>query len=299
MKIPSYPGSREPELGDKQLFDSILAEIQPEICEYTFANLYAWRKLYDFSVSMYNDFVVLSAASEGSPRSGLSRYFFEPLGKGDKVGVIRRLAGQKGAEFRFLSEELKKVFEDDKSFAVSLDKENGDYVYNSSDLITLKGKKYDGKRNFIKRFKADNQYAYIPLSGGNAKNCIAFAEEWCKFRDCEGVESLKFESLAIREMLENFSVLGLSGGAIEIGGKVCALGIGEKLKADTFVVHILKAKDGITGLNQTMNNEFLAREAAGFKFVNMEQDLGLEGLRKSKLSYHPVKMINKYVLKSI
>ena len=291
MEIPLYPASRVLDLNDKKLFDALFAESRPEICEYTFANLYAWRKLYDFSVSMFEGFVILLSRRE------TDRYFFEPLGKGDKAGTIKQLSKETGLEFRFISEEIKRSFENDKGFNVSPDKDNSDYVYNSSDLINLKGKKFDGKRNFIKRFKAENKYSYKALNGGNAKNCIEFSEEWCKLRDCQGVESLKFESFAIREMLEKFSALGLSGGAIDVANEICAFGIGEKLKDDTFVVHILKAKDGIIGLNQTMNNEFLSREAAGFKFVNMEQDLGLEGLRKSKLSYHPAKMTAKYIIR--
>ena len=291
MRIPTYPESRGLELSDKQLFDAIFSETKPEICEYTFANLFAWRKLYDLKVSIFEDCVVLTSDREKK------RYFLEPLGKGDKAQVMKILLNKTGREFRFISEPLKSSFENGRDFTVSPDKDNFDYVYSANELITLKGKKYDGKRNFIKRFKSENKYVYEALDGDNAKSCYAFAEEWCKLRDCEGVDSLKYESFAIREMLENFSGLGLSGGKIEIGGEICAFAIGEKLRDDTFVVHILKAKDGITGINQTMNNEFHTRVAAGYKLINLEQDLGLEGLRKSKLSYHPLKMMPKYIIK--
>ena len=290
MQIPTYPGSRELDLGDKKLFDGVFSETKPEICEYTFANLFAWRQMYNFSVSAFEEFILLKSGK------GNAASFFEPVGKGDKKGVITKIMRETGMQFTFVSEDTKKLFEEVPDISISSDPANSDYVYSSKDLIGLKGKKYDGKRNFIKRYRSANLYNYVVLNGDSARNCVAFAEEWCKYRDCEGIESLKFESLAVKEMLENFSALGLSGAAIEIKNKICSMAIGENLNTDTFVVHILKAKDGITGLNQTMHNEFLSKEAAGFKFVNLEQDLGLEGLRKSKQSYHPLKLINKYIL---
>ena len=95
-------------------------------------------------------------------------------------------------------------------------------------------------------------------------------------------------------MLRHFDELGIKGGAIEMEGRICALTMGERLNPDTLVIHIEKAKAGIQGLYQAINQEFLRHEAGGLKFVNREQDLGVLGLRRAKKSYNPVRMIRKY-----
>ena len=88
-------------------------------------------------------------------------------------------------------------------------------------------------------------------------------------------------------MLSNFTSLQIVGGAIKMLGRVVAFALGEKLNPQTMVVHVEKATPGIDGLYQLINNEFCAHEAREVAFVNREQDLGVPGLRKAKLSYHP------------
>jgi uncharacterized protein len=167
----------------------------------------------------------------------------------------------------------------------------------TDDLVHLKGKKYDGKRNLIKKFKATHGYEYVSVTGGLIKECVDFADEWCVEKSCDTVESLDDERSAFKEMLADFSGFHLRAGAIRIEGRMRALVLAQKLNPETMVIHMLKAYAGITGLYQTVYNEFLAREAGDFKYINMEQDLGVAGLRKSKLSYQPVRMVRKYSLR--
>jgi hypothetical protein len=166
-----------------------------------------------------------------------------------------------------------------------------------SDLVSLKGSKYDGKRNLIKKFKSGHQYEYGRLSAANVPECLEFEQTWCTIKNCDSVQGLSNERKALKEMAYNFSAFGLIGGAIRIAGKICAVAIAQRLNSDTLVMHILKADPNLAGLYQLINNEFLAREAGDFRFVNLEEDLGLEGLRKSKLSYHPLEMVKKYIIK--
>jgi len=95
-------------------------------------------------------------------------------------------------------------------------------------------------------------------------------------------------------MVENFSIFGLISGAIMVKKAVCAVCLAQKLSPATLVMHVLKADPNIAGLYQTAMREFLSHEAGNFQYVNLEQDLGIEGLRKAKLSYHPCAMVNKY-----
>ena len=108
------------------------------------------------------------------------------------------------------------------------------------------------------------------------------------------MEGLFEERQAIREMIANCAEFDLVAGAIRVERKICALAIAQRLNPNTLVMHVLKANPNIPGLYQLIFNEFLSREARGYEFVNLEQDLGVEGLRKSKLSYHPSGMIKKY-----
>ena len=118
-------------------------------------------------------------------------------------------------------------------------------------------------------------------------------DEWCDLRHCEAIPGLANESLAIKEVLTHFDRLGVKGGAILIGGKVEAFTLGEPLNRETVVIHIEKANPAFEGLYSLINQAFLEKEWSGYVYVNREQDLGEEGLRKAKESYFPHHMINK------
>lgn len=107
-------------------------------------------------------------------------------------------------------------------------------------------------------------------------------------------KSILFLTMVVKEAFSHYEALGVKGGAILIDGKVGAFSLGEKLNKDTFVVHIEKANPRIPGLYAAINQEFARNEGAAFSYINREQDLGDEGLRIAKQSYHPSFMIRKY-----
>ena len=104
------------------------------------------------------------------------------------------------------------------------------------------------------------------------------------------------ESIAIQEAFTYFDQLGVKGGAILIDGKVEAFALGEPLNQDTVVIHIEKANSAYEGLYSLINQAFLENQWSGYTYINREQDLGEEGLRKAKESYFPHHMINKYTI---
>jgi hypothetical protein len=118
--------------------------------------------------------------------------------------------------------------------------------------------------------------------------------EWCDLRDCEASPGLSNESLAIKEAFTHFVKLKVKGGVILINGKVEAFTLGDPLNSETIVIHIEKANPAYEGLYPTINQAFLEQEGSGYTYVNREQDLGEEGLRKAKESYFPHHMVNKY-----
>ncbi|MDO8748817.1 MAG: phosphatidylglycerol lysyltransferase domain-containing protein [Candidatus Omnitrophota bacterium] len=290
MSIDIYPKFRELKLSDAAVFDRAFKDRPPAISEFTFTNLYSWRRAYSLRVSLFDGLIILCSESESRKR------FFNPVGKGDMKTSVEKILKDSGGIFFRLPEEARALFAEDKRFRIEPDRDNWDYLYSASDLINLPGRKYDGKRNLIKKFKSERAYEYIILDAGNVALCLDFEEAWCSVKNCDKVEGLSQEKRAIKDMVENFSSFGLIGAAIQINGVIRALVIAQELSPDTVVMHILKADPAISGLYQTILQEFISRVGVSFRYVNMEQDLGIEGLRKAKLSYHPCSMINKYTL---
>jgi hypothetical protein len=181
-------------------------------------------------------------------------------------------------------------------FAITPDRDNSDYVYRTEDLINLEGNKYHGKKNHINKFKKNHSYEYSPLTPELVEQCLALEAQWCDIRHCELYPGLAGEERAIYEALTNMNHLDFKGGVILVNGKVEAFALGELLNPETAVIHIEKANPAFEGLYQLINQEFCAHEWAEVPFVNREQDLGEEGLRKAKLSYHPHHLVNKYTV---
>jgi hypothetical protein len=292
---------RRIELADKEQINSCLAVSDFRGCEYSFANNLAWCRLADTLIAFHGDFYISCSFYDGNP------YFTFPAGV---------FIDERGKEKYFqLFSELKKYAENQgKKFAVTsvsadnllwlqdeygdklittAERDSFDYIYNSEDLINLQGKKYHGKRNHIKRFK-EHDWSFKPITADDFDECIAFAAGFYNRSD-ENDFSAVVEQYAINTFFNNFDCLGLSGGMLYSDGELAGFTIGERLNSDTFDVHIEKAKAEIQGAYPTLCNEF-AKTAADFKYINREEDLGLEGLRKSKLSYRPAFLQEKYTL---
>ena len=286
MSIPSYPLFEPIKKEHKPLFEEIFKNNPPEASEFTFTNLYSWRRAYGFEVSMLDLSVILKS----------NKGFFIPLGKADPVSAIKRILKEQGGVFIRVPEAVKILLNNDSGMAVELDRPNSDYLYRTADLVSLQGRRYDGKRNLIKKFRGEYEYRFLKLGASDISRCLEFEEKWCSIKDCDSVESLNNERNAIKDMVSNFPEFNLIAGAVEIKNAILALAIAERLNLNTLVMHVLKADPNMPGLYQVMMNEFLETSGGAFEYVNLEQDLGIEGLRKSKESYHPVKMINKYTV---
>jgi len=290
MTIPSYPEFRPLELSDLDDFSRASREDPLGTSELVFSNLYAWRDSYKMKVARLNDFLLLRSDAAKQPE------FLPPLGRGDKKALVEKVLCGSGGIFIRAPEKVVALFENDARFKLDLHRDDADYLYRVKDLVALTGSKYDGKRNLIKKFKATQRYEYFSLLPANIPECLEFEEEWCRLKNCEKTQGLSDERRAIRDLFAHFALFQLVGGAIRVQGKICAVAFGQRLNADTLVLHVLKANPNLKGLYQVMNQEFLAHEGNSFEYVNMEQDLGLPGLRKAKLSYHPLRLINKYTI---
>lgn len=286
---------------DKQLFDKYLVKFNTQASEFTFTNFFMWRALYKFRYAEIEGFLCVIASPENE-----EPYALTPIGNGDieafkrAVGALKGYFSAMGKETVFkkvpeselhrysgLAEDVKGIFED---------RDNSDYIYLTNDLINLKGKKFDGKRNHINRFKKEHVHEYQPLSAELAGECKRIMNDWCEARDCDCQRGGYCDKYANIEVLDNIESLGVKGALIKVDGRYEAFTIGELINADTAVIHIEKAKTSINGLFTFINQQFCEHEWEGTTYINREQDLGQEGLRKSKLSYNPVTLLKKFTI---
>ncbi len=164
------------------------------------------------------------------------------------------------------------------------------------DNLTLKGKKFQAKRNHINRFRNTYpDYEYTPITPDRIQECLDLEAEWCKVNHCDQQEGTGNERRALIYALHNFEALGLTGGILHVNGKIVAFTFGMPINHETFGVHVEKADTSIEGAYAMINYEFANRIPEQYIYINREEDLGLEGLRKAKLSYQPVTILEKYM----
>jgi len=282
--VPSFPDLRNITLADKELFEAYFSQHPQETSELTFTNFFIWRDCDRSQVTSVNGNICVAAKPENE-----APYFFMPLGENSIEGTIKTCLSYIPRFSRVPENFVKAHFEGKTGYKIEVMRSDLDYVYESADLIALKGKKYDGKRNKIKRFFKNNIPIYQKLTEDLVPDCLELLSKWSKSR----TGGICFDA-PIKEALKNMSALGLEGIVIKINGKVEAFTMGEALNDDMAIIYIEVADPDIDGLPQYVNQQFIKNEWGHFTYINREQDMGDAGLRRAKLSYHPVKLVNKY-----
>ncbi|MEM2962020.1 MAG: phosphatidylglycerol lysyltransferase domain-containing protein [Candidatus Bathyarchaeia archaeon] len=286
--LPEYPEARELSLRDKEALTELFTRLQPQISEYTFTNLYAWKSSNRCLLSSIEGEPLILREYDGV------RHLMPPI----TTGIVEALKemgrmGEIPPIYGLLKDEVEALA--GMGFKVKSDRDNWDYVYSVEDLIELRGSKFRVKRQNIYKCLSEHSCEYAQIDRSNITECWEFYERWCRIRDCHKDLELKNEGEAIREILDNYDALPLRGAVIYVDGSLEAFTIGEQLNRDTAVIHIEKANSNIKGLYQLINNWFCRNHLAEFKWVNREQDLGIPGLRRAKMDYNPHHFIEKYV----
>ncbi len=278
-----------PTLDDRAWIKEILRGVPFKNCEYGFGNIFLWAESFGTKVGRYKDFLLM--------RSG-SAYLL-PIGRGDFKEVIEYLIGlaeSNGEKLKFVNvindarTALENAFPGRFDFVEHRD--FADYIYSVDDLISLAGKKYHKKRNHLSNFKKRYNWSFEKIDSSNLHECFETYEVWLKNKDAENDADYD-EYSAVKAAFDNFETLGFTGGLLRIDGKVEAFTMGEALNDEVFCTHIEKANTDIVGIYAAINNEFAKNCLASYKYVNREEDLGIEGLRKSKLSYYPAILLEK------
>ena len=284
------------EITDKPVFDQFFLADPPQASEYTFTNLFMWRRKYNtkWSVS-HNCLVVILEQAPGKLMA------LQPVGLGNKTEALNFLCRVLESQdlnplIGRVTDDFVDMFVDGSRFDLMEDPDNSDYVYLAEKLIKLSGNKYHRKKNHLNRFIKNFDFQYRNFSPELIDSVLSLQETWCEFKDCYEDDNLFHEDRAVCDALTHYQTLGFSGGAILIEGQVQAFSFGEMLNTDTAVIHIEKANPEIDGLYTVINQRFCAAAWTNARFVNREQDLGLEGLRKAKQSYYPHHMVNKWIV---
>jgi hypothetical protein len=298
---PAFPRFKPVELEDRELIGEHLWKYQPRTSELTFTNLFIWRSSFEWRWAVDGEWLILHSVKEGQ-----NPFFLPPIGPPPRaetaLKILRWLRDERGladprlerADSRFVAE-ISGV----AGLEIEPRREHFDYVYRSEDLITLKGSRYHAKRNFVNRFESGTAYQLEPLGPANLGLCAEFQERWCEFRRCDEDLNLLGEWEAIKEALAHYSGLKVKGEVITMGGRVEAFTFGELLNEETAVVHIEKANPEIPGLYAAINQKFSLKYWSKVRYINREQDLGDDGLRRAKLSYHPDHLEEKYRIRLV
>ena len=287
-------------LSDKEAIDACLSSNTYRACDFCFTNFFVWQAKFKttFAVEQETLFIRYKDTAD-------EFCYMMPIGKmplDEALSLIISDAEENGIPFIMkgittrMWEDILKVMPD--VFQQTHDRDNDEYIYLSEKLITLKGKKLQSKRNHINRFKKDNpDWSYFALSSAkDLDECTRMLDEWEDLNLNKVQESLRYDYIATKLMLENFDYLKLCGGAIRINGKIAAFTIGGPLTEDTFTTHVEKAYSDINGAYSIINQQFAEHAASKYKYINREEDMGLDYLRQAKQSYYPDILLQEHIL---
>lgn len=288
---------------DREWIEPLLAMEPAFACEYNFTTIFLWGRTFHKKIAKCGQRLAIRLFE------GTDTLYLYPVGSGPLVPVLDELAMDaraRGAEFKLIC--VPQVFREKLElecpgrFVFEEDRKAFDYIYHVDKLADLKGKKLHAKRNHIHRF--DDCYPdwmFEPLTQDNLAECLEMDEIWFTRRAQEVEEEEKnqlgYENNAVKTALEHFDALGMEGGLIRANHQVVAFALGSRLGTDCYDIHFEKAFDQIQGAYSVINREFarqIRRNHPEVQWINREDDVGVEGLRKAKLSYYPDLLLEKF-----
>lgn len=297
-------------LGNRPILDEYMNSYEYKTSGLSFSSMYMWRNINLFQWDIIGDYMCVTGLSHLELEDGISLPFlFPPLtrtGAYEKESLretiyrCKEIFEKKGYPFSMrlvpihMLDIIKEAcpemeFEDDRP--------NYDYIYLTEDLKNLKGRAYHGKKNHLNYFKKNFEYEYVPMTSDMADDAMKFIAEFNARKEIPAheMELLKMEERAMDDVFRNLETAGYRAGAILIDGKIEALAVGGKLGKETITEHVEKANINYRGLYPAINNEFCLHIASEARYLNREEDMGIENLRKAKLSYKPVQILEKYI----
>ncbi len=287
------------EIEDKKTITDYTYSSNLPNCDYAFANMCSWRFLYNTEFAVQDGFLFIRFYIEEKKQKRLVYMF--PVGDGDlqhAISLMEKDSETSGHPLLILGvtsenkNNIEKLFL--RQFRFIVERDYFDYIYLRDDLIQLKGKKYQPKRNHINQFIKQYDYTYLPVTKDIISECKQLGQIWYEAnKAAENNKDLLHEQSSMTFALEHFDALGLQGGAIVVENNIVAFTYGSPINQVTFGVHVEKADIRYDGVFSLIGREFSKRIPQQYVYINREEDLGIPGLRQSKLSYHPFLLLEK------
>lgn len=289
-------------IDDVEELSNVLKQNQYQGCEWSIPNLVLWAEYYHMEYATVDHALIIKHSKE----DGKIRLTF-PVGLATEEAE-REILELEIRYFRLIGQEPRLEQIDPAMweklerwypgrFQIEWMRDNADYIYERERLVSLAGKKLHGKRNHIKRFQDQNPgWSYESLRDDNIEACIDMAREWCR-RNCYIEDDEKEEEFhLVIKALKNYKALHMKGGLLRNETGVVAFTLGSPINPDTFDVCFEKAFSEIQGAYPMINRQFAEHELQEYRYVNREEDLGVPGLRKAKLSYYPDILLEKGIV---
>lgn len=293
-----------PTLLDIDLIKSAMRGNEKLACEMSPANIILWARYYRTQIAFWNGEIVFRSEWDNGKVSYSCNILNskKPRELFDRLIAFAKEEGHTFCMHCMVAQEMDMI---DSwypgCYQICYNRDISDYIYLREKLASLSGKKLHGKRNHIHRFEEQNpDWSYETITEENAAECERMAMQWC-MKNCMGeMENIEYEKIDESKLvvyaLRNREIFGMTGGALRMAGNIVAITLGEPLTDDTFVVHFEKAFSEIQGAYPMINREFVRNELSDYVYVNREEDMGLPGLRKAKLSYRPDILLEKGVI---
>ena len=277
---------------EKEVFEQFYKYKTSRGCELSFSNNFLWVSHYGTKWSIVEDCLVfynphrdsVSLPIGANPYKALEALlqYYEEQNKPFMMHLVTK------EQFDALEQQYP------GRFTIEYIRDVADYIYEAESLGTLAGKKLHAKRNHINRFVENHpEWVYEKITDENIEECLEMAQKWREINKCDEDKEKSAEICVTLRALKEREKIGLTGGAIRTKDGIVAFSLGATLTEDTFVVHIEKAFGEIQGAYPIINREFVLHAARGYRYINREEDMGEEGLRKAKMSYNPAILLEK------
>ena len=283
------------QIEDQSLFRQHLQD-NGRVCDHVFANLFCWREYYGNQWAACADRLIIRSQSAES--HSLPRYMIYPnIHTPSLPKILEQIsedAGEDGYILLQLSDEEQQKLEElyPDGFLYDNLRYRADYLYETRAFQTFSGRKLAAKRNHVNKFKSLYSYHYESLTPKHFDACLQLLHQWREAYTGDATH-LKMEEIAIRRFLDHFKEFGLLGGALFVEENLVAFTLGSPINNHTIDIHVEKADARYEGAFPMISQQFALHLPPQYTHINREEDLGLPGLRQSKLSYQPLRLVEK------
>lgn len=270
-------------LQHKDVLSQRLRAAAVPLSEYTFPNLYLFRKNHEYEVIFDTDVFIRGKSYDG-------RRYLMPTRDARALDISALRDLMKDVDFLFpIPEAWLSAFSRDE-FETTFFKGDEDYLYTVEKMSTYKGRRLHGKRNLLKQFLATYKSEALPLTKDRLEHARFILQDWLA---ASGRDPNETDYGPCLEALERYDELVLCGGIVYADDEPAGFAVGEELNEEVFVLHFAKARKKFKGVYQYLFNNFAKVLPLKYKFLNLEQDLGNENLRGFKMSYVPDILVKK------